>query len=300
MVEQMIAMDWNTIPGVLIKRLRFVCSAQGVNLQDQEGGRALHGALGKVLHDSFPHAYDLLFHDMPDRSWPRLYVLRPPLEQQGHYAPGDVMIIECSLFNEAIDVAPEVTTAMHTVGRLGLGKERGRFGISIVEEVHPAKTQVVWLNGEPCMAPGSGFDLRVLLQQAHGVLCRRLSIELLTPMMLKADNTLQTNLTMPLLVQRLVGRYSQLSRQPLEDSFVRALCELAARVEVVHQGTWMSTDQRYSARQRQVMPQQGVLGRVDFKGQLGELLPWLAMGEWLHVGNKTTFGYGLYRLSRVD
>jgi hypothetical protein len=56
-------------------------------------------------------------------------------------------------------------------------------------------------------------------------------------------------------------------------------------------------DVRYSARQRQEVPLGGVLGRWTLRGGLGPLLPWLWLGQWLHLGKNTTHGLGAYRLT---
>lgn len=56
-------------------------------------------------------------------------------------------------------------------------------------------------------------------------------------------------------------------------------------------------DTRYSARQRQEVPLGGVLGRWTLRGDLQPLLPWLWLGQWLHLGKNATHGLGGYSLS---
>jgi hypothetical protein len=51
---------------------------------------------------------------------------------------------------------------------------------------------------------------------------------------------------------------------------------------------------RYSARQGQELPQGGVQGAWIWKGPLAQLLPWLLLGQWLHVGKGATAGLGGY------
>ena len=54
--------------------------------------------------------------------------------------------------------------------------------------------------------------------------------------------------------------------------------------------------QRYSNRQERAMPLGGVVGRLVLEGDLRPFWPLLHLGQWLHVGGKTTFGMGRYRL----
>lgn len=53
---------------------------------------------------------------------------------------------------------------------------------------------------------------------------------------------------------------------------------------------------RYSSRQRQTMELGGAIGEWALHGDLGHALPWLHLGQWLHVGKETVFGMGGYRL----
>lgn len=55
--------------------------------------------------------------------------------------------------------------------------------------------------------------------------------------------------------------------------------------------------QRYSNRQRQVIPMEGLLGSLHLSGQLPQsLLDALSLGEWLHIGGKTALGLGAYQV----
>jgi hypothetical protein len=60
---------------------------------------------------------------------------------------------------------------------------------------------------------------------------------------------------------------------------------------------WPSRAVGDSARQQQEMPLGGVLGRWTLQGDdLAALLPWLSLGQWLHLGKNATLGMGAMRL----
>jgi CRISPR/Cas system endoribonuclease Cas6 (RAMP superfamily) len=40
----------------------------------------------------------------------------------------------------------------------------------------------------------------------------------------------------------------------------------------------------------------GVLGQITLSGDLQPFLATLQAGQWLHIGNKTTFGMGRYQI----
>ena len=54
---------------------------------------------------------------------------------------------------------------------------------------------------------------------------------------------------------------------------------------------------RYSSKQKTTMQLGGVIGQWELRGDLTHALPWLKLGERLHVGKETVFGLGQYRLT---
>ena len=55
---------------------------------------------------------------------------------------------------------------------------------------------------------------------------------------------------------------------------------------------------RYSNRQQQKMLLGGVIGEFTLEGELEEFMPFLELGEYLHVGKNTVFGLGQYSFCR--
>ena len=51
---------------------------------------------------------------------------------------------------------------------------------------------------------------------------------------------------------------------------------------------------RFSARQKRKIPMNGFKGTLAFFGDYGSLLPLLKVGEYIHLGKDTVFGYGKY------
>jgi hypothetical protein len=53
---------------------------------------------------------------------------------------------------------------------------------------------------------------------------------------------------------------------------------------------------RYSGRQDRRMEWEGLVGPVEYDGDLKAFWPYLLFGQWIHVGSGTTFGLGRYCL----
>ena len=75
-----------------------------------------------------------------------------------------------------------------------------------------------------------------------------------------------------------------------------ALGELAETVTIETKLEWLNWE-RYSNRQKQKMSFGGVVGKIELGGSLGPFLPYLHLGQWLHLGKNATFGLGQYQIS---
>jgi CRISPR-associated endoribonuclease Cas6 len=54
--------------------------------------------------------------------------------------------------------------------------------------------------------------------------------------------------------------------------------------------------ERYSNRQERRMKFWGFVGSVVFEGNLKPYLPLIKLGEYIHLGSKTSFGMGKYEI----
>jgi len=73
------------------------------------------------------------------------------------------------------------------------------------------------------------------------------------------------------------------------------LYHAAAEISDDKQLTWQDWA-RYSSRQQQKMTLGGVMGTWSLEGKLAAFMPYLELGQWLHVGKEASFGLGGYRL----
>jgi hypothetical protein len=84
-----------------------------------------------------------------------------------------------------------------------------------------------------------------------------------------------------------------------QPSLVADVSSLVRHAETLHHQPalhWQDWS-RYSSRQQREMTLGGAVGRWQLEGELGPLLPWLTLGQWLHVGKNATMGMGGYRLT---
>ncbi|MDI6756372.1 MAG: CRISPR system precrRNA processing endoribonuclease RAMP protein Cas6, partial [Thermodesulfobacteriota bacterium] len=58
--------------------------------------------------------------------------------------------------------------------------------------------------------------------------------------------------------------------------------------------------ERYSTRQEGKMKLGGFLGTISFTGDLSAFLPYVILGELVHVGKGSSFGLGKYEILQMN
>jgi len=291
------------LSGFPMTRLHF--SFQALEELRLEGftGSTWHGALGHALMRVSPEAFEFLY-GLPGQEGgnPRPFVLLP--DQAGKDAPP--LGFSLTLFGEAVDLVPVLLLAVENLAAAGLGNRHSPLRllrvmatgmeVGTLREFEALGADGVW-RGD-AITPVS---LAALASAWEGVPAALVSLGFDTRLRLKAGNVvLKQAPTCEILLQRLLERASALSLRYGQGALPsEGVLRLLARASDVVLDTstlrWVEWP-RASGRSGQVMPWGGLLGEVAYRGELSELLPWLALGEWLHVGSKTSFGLGHYRL----
>jgi hypothetical protein len=121
--------------------------------------------------------------------------------------------------------------------------------------------------------------------------------------MLRADGVLARRPAFGPLAKRLRDRINALSYfycgAGLDIDF-KAFGKQAEKIATVSDSTGWVESSRYSRRREVTQDLSGFVGEVTFEGELGMFLPYLKLGEYLHVGKNAVFGNGWYEIVRAD
>ena len=223
---------------------------------------------------------------------PHPYVVEPPPWGEQDCPAGSTLRVGLVLVGPALRRLPLLLLAWrHALGR-GLGPAEGT-----------AALQRVWAEGEaePVLADMRGrlrdHAAQIALPPADDA-PPEVTLEFTTPLRIKRDgHPLGVGRLAPQdLLMALVRRAADVSElhlgQPTGWDFA-ALRHAAGRVEGDKQLAWHDWT-RYSSRQQRAMTLGGAMGRWTLRGDLRPFWPLLHLGQWLHVGSKTTFGLGRY------
>ena len=266
---------------------------------------------------------------------PRPFVI-DPLETRGEYRRGESFAFRLTLIGRAIDYLPYFLVSFRELGEIGIGKGRGLFQLTQViadqegfifpqsnppakggkqggkppfafppcqggqslnpdgESIYDGDTQMVH-NLDNAL---SFDDIR---REAESLPTNQLTVRLLTPTRVTHEGQITDKLPFHVFWRRLIGRISALAYfhcgESLEMDF-KGLIEKATTVETTNSTLRWKDWTRYSSRQNRKMKLGGLIGSVDYAGDLAVFIPFVALGAFLHVGKNATFGLGKYRLDR--
>ena len=270
---------------VEMHRLRFsLVATEPIDLPSYKGS-ALHGGFGHALETISPTWFTYFFQPQTQagNAIPKPFVLLPPLDQQSNYQAGETFHCELTLFASAIQHVAIVQAAIEYLGnQMGLGYNRGKFKIVDIAE--------------------STFS-EISTHTVHNP--QTLTLQLITRLRLKSDNQLQKQ-TPPfsLLITRLLGRLKTLqqsySDQSIDEQAYRQLLQQANEIQTLDSNAVWDDWCRYSGRQKEWMKFGGLLGELHFQGDLQPFIPYLQMGEWCHIGGKSSFGLGKFLIKIGD
>ena len=235
---------------------------------------------------------------------PHPFILEPPRTGQSDYAPDDTFTCNITLIGEAINLLPWIVLTFQEIGkrRIGLRDKRGQCQLDKVESL-PAQnsqsSQTIY-TAETEMLTDEGLILRlddVMHAAPHAT--DTIELEFITPTSIKVNGKWTSQLTFEHLIRNLLRRIRFLSYFHCgEDLEVDAPAIIKASSAVRHhlRLTWLRKD-RYSYRTEKSVPMGGFIGKVRFTGDLEPFLPFIYLGEYLHIGHHTAFGFGQYRLT---
>ena len=127
----------------------------------------------------------------------------------------------------------------------------------------------------------------------------KITISILTPLRLRFDGHITDKLEFHVLIRNLLRRISSLSYfhcgEKLDIDF-KGLIEKAGAVKQAASNMRWYDWERYSTRQEEWMSLGGVTGTVAYEGDISDFMPFLRLGEYVHVGKGTSFGLGKYEI----
>ncbi len=255
-------------------------------------GSTFHGAFGHALMQISPTWYHYFYEPNRQGSWPKPLVILPPLDETEHYPIGFQFHCELTLIGEAVQHYAICQAAIEYMGlQMGLGYNKGCYKVVGIEQAMPQ---------------GHSIEAQEIIQtRVPSLSSHHATLIFPSRLRFKKDNHLVRKApSFALFFERLIGRlktlemaYGNTDKQHLHDA--NHLLKDAQQIQTIDHNIHWDDWQRFSGRQKKWMKFGGLRGSISYQGDLEPFLPYLALGEWVHVGNKTSFGLGKYMIESI-
>ncbi|MGA1871275.1 MAG: CRISPR system precrRNA processing endoribonuclease RAMP protein Cas6 [bacterium] len=211
------------------------------------------------------------------------------------------------LIGRATDYLPYFIYAFEELGRIGIGREKRNFQlIDVIEELPHTQEQY----GRRVVYKGTNKMLEKIHQPVGWNDIIRIppsdSIHLsfLTPTRLKYQNHFTKELEFHIFFRNLLRRISLLSYfhcgYKLDDREFKTLITQAHDIEIAKRSLYWEDWERYSNRQAARMKMGGFMGEITYEGQFEPFWPYIALGEYIHIGKGSSFGLGKYTINGIE
>lgn len=228
---------------------------------------------------------------------PHPFIVEPPQEKRVGYKPGDEIAFGLTLVGRAVDYLPYFIYAFDEMGRLGIGKGKGKFRLKDVSHAG----DVIYDSDIKTIKAFKPAALDICVGDT-GHNAKKVTLNFLTPTRISYAGHLTLDLEFHILIRNLLRRlalllYFHCNGDPSAWNF-RDIIESAQKVTVRERNLRWYDWERYSARQDTRMKMGGFTGTITFEGELEPFMPMLRAGEVLHAGKGTSFGLGRYEIVR--
>jgi len=235
--------------------------------------------------------------------YPHPFVIEPLSEGKHEYSPNNEIVFNLVLVGKGIDYLPYFLFVYNELGARGLGRNRGKYTLRKVESVLNDKfgsTVTIYTSESATLL--DTYEIRTFAEIEQNIgysSCKSVSLQFMSPTRIVYRGELTIDIDFEIFIRNLLRRTAMLSElhcgQKLNLDFKRLL-EKAKRAKTTERNLFWREMERYSSRQREKMKLGGFVGNITFKGDLGEFISFIKLGEYIHLGKATSFGLGKYRI----
>lgn len=123
----------------------------------------------------------------------------------------------------------------------------------------------------------------------------KLTIRTHTPLRIRRNGALLEVIDFPTIIRNITNRIEAITARyggwidKIESERIKTL---SSEVSIIQNRLELLNMKRYSSRLGEKMDFGGLLGTIQFEGELSPFVPWLYVAQILHIGRNTTFGMG--------
>lgn len=243
-------------------------------------------------------------------SVPRPFVIEPPLNSKREYHKEEELSFSLILIGKAIEYLPYFIFAFQELGKIGIGKGRGKYILEKVESLGLTKKGTIFEEKDNLLYDSYHHITFHDFHKLSSCLSQdKLTLKFITPTRVKYEERFTKDLEFHILIRNLLRRifllsyfhcdeeYKKEKTSSSNNSTIKPLIEKAKEIKIENQNLRWYDWERYSSRQDTRMKLGGFLGEITYKGEnLKDFLPYILLGSFTHLGKGATFGLGKYEI----
>lgn len=237
----------------------------------------------------------------PINARPHPFVLQPGSNTSGQRQPSEEWCFALLLIGRAIEYLPHVVYSVQQMGEAGIGAAtRHGLGRFVLEKIEGNAATIFDHESGRLQHTPTASELQLIDPPTKPIHNLRCTLE--TPLRLKQDNALHKELPFHVLVRAALRRIAALEMaygqgEPALD--YSGLVRRAEQVETSESTIQWQEMLRFSNRQQQKVSLSGLVGTVEYRGELNEFVPLLEYACRVNLGKQTVFGLGRLSLSML-
>lgn len=230
------------------------------------------------------------------RDTPVPYIIEAPLTRAHTYQPGETLSFHLVLTGSALSHLAIIILAWRRALLRGIGHGDGKAELLLVEqEQGPEAWQEVYRQDNPTIRDhNTTFQIPAYNEPQNVHLILETPLRLQNRGKIIGPREISANIFLRHLIRRITLMLQQHNQSQWSLDDIHYLNTLADTVQDERRLRWQEWT-RYSSRQRQSMTLGGMVGRWYLQEVPAELLPFIYLGQWLHLGKEVAFGLGKYQ-----
>lgn len=260
-------------------------------------GSTLRGVLGQAMLQTDKEACAFLYRNGEESDIDtgkvvvKPYMIIPPETRipQTVIEQGEKLEFELLLFGSAAEYVSSVVSALEQLHRFGLGARRYRFDLSKI--LNSQTQRIIWRKGQYFKEAVTAAIIQGdELQNVTGAV-----VKICTPLRIRHGGRMVKKVSFQTLIRNITNRIIAITERYggwADQKESDRLLALAEKVRIVNEEIKVEKLERYSNRTNGKMDFSGLIGTIEYEGNLTPFVPWLYAAQRLHIGRNTTFGMG--------
>jgi len=237
------------------------------------------------------------------KNLPKAYLIEPPFERKTIFQPGEILSFRLLLFGKGIRYFPWFIIALQALEQFGIGRGRGRVELVEIHSIHPLsgiRKPIYLRDSETGLLPNESLLVHEddIIQSTQKFSGSEVILEFLTPTRIKMKGSWLSKPTFAQLMVAILRRSELLSRfygQGVSGASLKELLKYTESIELKQDHLAWYDWERYSRRQQEKMTLGGIVGRIIYVGKdLSRFMPYLLLGQLIHIGKGYVYGMGKY------